>query len=257
MDNIKDLLPKSFDDITVETYQELLTLNVNDFEGEFSLLTEQLAILLGVGSDDELFDDLDIDDLIDAMNNIKWLKSNPTYNYKKDVEYLTCKSDLNKLTLGEFIDLEYFFEQDYIKNLHIICGILYKQYKTDDWNNTIEEPYIYDIYERSNLFIEQPISNVYGIIKMYLDWKENILNAYANLFEDPNFDKIEDEHMFEPEELMEMKQEIEVEKKKSKWSWEAIIWELSGKNLSYYDQVLNIPIILVFNTLSMKKTLEI
>jgi hypothetical protein len=254
MINLFNELPKSWSDITVEQYQELFLLNEDDFNGEFDLILEQLAIILNTSSDDDEFDELDIDDLISLMSKIKWLKLDINKNNKLIIDNLHCK-DFNKLTLGEFIDLEHFFGLNYIENLHIICAIIYKQQSIDQWNNVIEEPYRYDIYERSNKFLEYSIEDVYAIIKKYLDWKQNLMDIYGTLFEDPNFDKIENEEAFDVEELLEMKQEIEEDKKKSKWSWEAIVYDLANNDITKFNDVFDTQLILVLNTLSMKKTL--
>lgn len=249
-------LPKSWEDITLDQYIELDQLDSDSFENEFDLILEQLSIILNTSSDDDIFDELDIDELVNIMSKIKWLRKEPPTNVKNKINNLTLK-DLNKLKLGEFIDLEYFFSIDYKTNLHIIASILYKQNKEDEWCNTIEEPYIYDVYKRGEIFKSLPITNTYGLITNYLNWKETFLDIYENLFEDSNYDKIENEEMFDQDELKELKDEIEVDKKKAAFSWEAILWELSGNNIANYDEVLNTSLVLVMNTLSMRKTLKV
>lgn len=256
MEQILNQLPKNWDDITVEQYIELRLLNVDDFDSDFELILEQLAILLDTSSDDEIFDDLDIDQLLKIMSKIKWLKQEPSLNYKSKINELEIKQ-LQKLAFGEFIDLNHFFSNNYIENLPIIASILYKNYKIDEWNNKKEEPYKYDIYEKARQFNQVPINQIYGILKSYIDWKEEFLNIYKDQFEDKNWDQIDNEELLDPKEVMDIKKEIEEEKKKSKFSWEAILWELSGNDITKFDKILEMPLILVMNTLAMKKTLGI
>jgi hypothetical protein len=83
------------------------------------------------------------------------------------------------------------------------------------------------------------------------------MDSYSNLFEDSNYDVIENEEMFDEEELVELKKEIEDEKSKAKFSWDSIIYNLSSGDITKMDAITNLPLIYVFNTLSMKKALDI
>ena len=250
-------LPKSWNEITLYQYQELnnLELEADNF-GNFQYILEQLAILLDTDSEDELFEDMDIDELLNIIKNIKWLRSKPANNIVKKINNMFCK-DINKLTLGEFLDLEFYFKENYINNLQYIAAIFYRSNKQDEWGHTIIEPYEYDLEERSKLFIDLNITKLYGLIDYYLEWKSNIMEIYANVFEDPNFDKIENEEELDAKELADIKKEIEEDKKKAEWGWESVIYDLSNKDLTKYNDLFNTPFILVMNTLSMKKTFNV
>jgi predicted CopG family antitoxin len=248
-------LPKSWNDISLEIYQELHSIKKED-KTYTELLVEQISLLLDIAPDDEYFDELDIDELINIINNIKWIKNTPSENFSNVIDNLNLK-DINKMTLGEFIDLEHFFKDDYIKNLHLICSILYKQYEVDKWNNKIEEPYIYNIYERSELYLKQPIHKVFGVIKHYLDFKDIILDTYKIVFESDDFNDLENTEGLSDEEIEEIKKEIEEDKKKAVWSWDAVIYNLCDGDITKSDNLTNLSLIYILNTLSMKKILKL
>lgn len=249
-------LPKSWNDIKLYQYQDLVSIDTDSYETDIDVNLEEISILLDTTIDDPYIQDMDIDELIKILNSIKWLRNTPSTNFSKELFNYKVK-ELNKLTLGEFIDIDHFISQDSIKNLHIVCSILYKKYKDDEWGNTIEEPYIYDIYKRAEEFIDLPVNKIYGIIEYFIKYKNDFMDSYTNLFEDSNYDIIEDEEMFDDEELEELKKEIEDEKSKAKFSWDSIIYNLSGGDITKMDEITNLSLIYVFNTLSMKKALDI
>jgi hypothetical protein len=249
-------IPKSWGDIKLYQYQELLGIDVDSYESDIDINLEEISILLETTTDDPYISELDIDELINILNKLKWLRTNPPTNFSKEIFNYKIK-ELNKLTLGEFIDIDHFISTNSINNLHIICSILYKKYKDDEWGNTIEEPYIYDIYKRAEEFLDLPVNKVFGIIEYFIKYKNDFMDSYSNLFEDSNYDVIENEEMFDEEELVELKKEIEDEKSKAKFSWDSIIYNLSSGDITKMDAITNLPLIYVFNTLSMKKALDI
>ena len=57
----------------------------------------------------------------------------------------------------------------------------------------------------------------------------------------------------DPEEV----KEIEQTKKSTKWSWELMIYNLCGGDLTKYESLGELPLVLVFNMLGMKKELSL
>lgn len=252
---IINLLPKNWSDISVSQFQELVALSIDDFDNDYFFILEQLSILLNTSNDDELFDDLEFDELMDIMDLIKWIKDKPKNKFIKEIDKYYFK-ELEYMTLGEFIDLEHYFSMDYLQNIHIICAILFKQKKINEWDQIIYEPYEYDVIKRSELFLELSIDKIYGIIDLYLAYKDNLLDIYQNLFEDPNFDKIENAELLDAEELLDIQNEIKEDKIKSKWNWESITYNLCNGDITKFNNTFNQPLILVLNVLSMKKVLD-
>jgi hypothetical protein len=59
----------------------------------------------------------------------------------------------------------------------------------------------------------------------------------------------------EPLDIEEQK-ELEEEKKSQKWAWEQLIWNLCNEDLTKFNAVCDLPLILVFNFLGMRKELN-
>jgi len=235
------LLPKSWNDIDVLQFKELRTLK--DIPELFSREIEALATLTGLPSEE--LEDYDVDEIQKFMKELHWINSEPPKKYKLE---------FNKLTLGEFIDIEYFFSKDYIENISEIAAVCYKKTKKNEWKETIYEPYTYSPFDRAYLFDEIPIPNIYGIIPEYLSFRDNFMKTYANLFE-PEFEEETEEDIKDltPEE----KKEIQEEKKIKKWSWERLLYSICNEDLTKINQVSDLSLIFVFNMLSMKKELNL
>lgn len=250
-------MPNSWRDITLSQFQELKALEQDEsIIGDFEFIIEQLAVLLDTDSEDELFEDMDIDELLNIINNVKWLRSSPSNSVTQQINDMYC-IDLKNIKFGEFLDLEHYFKDNYFENLHYIAAIMYRRKKQDEWGNDIIEPYIYNLEKRALIYLDMSIVNIFGLIKYYIEWKENIMQVYKNLFENPNFDKIENEDELDAKELAELKKEIEEDKRKAEWGWESILWELSGNDLTKYDELFDTNFILVMNTLSLKKAFKV
>lgn len=249
-------IPKSWESVSVSFWKELIQLKPTDFKNQYEYKLELLYTLLGSDGDDLDIDELDIDEVIEILNSISWLFNEPSLDFKKEINGLRVKN-INRLTLGEFIDLESFTKNGYIENIELVASIIYKRFKEDEWGNEIEEPYIYDIYKRAESFKDCNITDIYGILKFYIDWKSKFMDTFNTLFEDPDFDKIEDEDKLSPEELEEIRREIEKDKKKAAFNWHLLIYNLADGDITKLDDITNLPVNYIFTTLAMKKTLQL
>ena len=100
------------------------------------------------------------------------------------------------------------------------------------------------------MFLDLSINSVYGVITSYLEWRENFLNTYSNLFDEPITE--EDLEEVEPED----RKELEAEMRLSKWAWEKTIYILANEDITNMEKVLGMNLIFAFNMLSMKKDTE-
>jgi hypothetical protein len=243
-------LPKKWSEVTVEQFMEIS--EIDKSQGAYYYNTEILSIICD--EPPETIEDMDIDEMFNLVSQCKWALSQPSKNYKHELLGMKVKP-LNKLCLYEYIDLDYYFTNDYIKNLANICGILYRQTKINEWGEEIIEPYEYDCTIRADRFLDLPITDVYGIINEFLKFRENFLNTYKNLFqgEEPPELTPEAKAQLTPEEL----KEEEEEKKDSKWSWERMIYGLCNNDLTKSDKIGGLSLTYVFNMMGMKKELEI
>ena len=194
------------------------------------------------------FEELDIDELSELTSQIKWIQSDPSRRYKNKLDKYVLKP-FSKLTLGEFIDLEYYFSNNYLDNFCHILALLYRRTSKNVYGDDIIEPYEYSPRDRLDWFLDYPITDVYGLIPEYLKYRENFTNTYTNLLVDVVPD---DEVLEDAEEIKEQKREQE----KQKFAWESTIMALCNDDLSKFNDILNMSVVLVFNILGMKKTLD-
>ncbi len=245
---LKNKLPKAWNQITIESFIELRTLS--DEDGVFNYQIDVLCTLLDCYPED--LDDITIEELEDLLIEVKFIKGEPHKNYKNEIGVYQLKP-FNKITLGEFISLESYFSDNYIQKLLNIVAILYRRVRVNEWGDNVLESYNYHSNDRLNWFLDFPITDVYGLLPEYIKFREDIIDQYKNLMSE----SYEDD--FEPSENMdsEEQKELEEEKKHKKWAWEQLIWSLCNEDLTKFHAVCELPLILVFNFLGMKKELSV
>jgi len=239
-------LPKSWNEVTVNQWVELNSIDPNEFNSVFLHTLESLSILSD--TDPEELEDLTPEELIDLASQVSFIKREPSNKPKQAVKGFMLKP-LDALTLGEFIDLEYYISQT-TQNFTLLLSILYKRWKTNEWGSLIFEPYSYSIMSRKVLFQDVSINEVYGAVKNYIDYSNDFKKRYENLF-NPVIE--EDETELDEEDL---KAEAE-EKVFTKWSWEKLLYDLANQDLTKIDAVTDLNLIFVFNMLSMVEDLQL
>jgi hypothetical protein len=55
----------------------------------------------------------------------------------------------------------------------------------------------------------------------------------------------------------EEKKEAEKQKASNKWGWEQLIWSMCNGDITKYDEVIKMKLVLIFNFLAMRKELDI
>jgi len=194
------------------------------------------------------FEDLDIDELGKLTEQIKWIQSEPSRRYKNKIDKYVLKP-YSKLSLGEFIDLEHYFSNNYLDHFCHILALLYRRTSKNVYGDDIIETYDYSPRDRLDWYLDYPITDVYGLIPEYLKYRENFTNTYTNLLSDVVPD---DEVLEDADEIKEQKRE----QQKQKFAWESTIMALCNDDLSKFNSILEMPVVLVFNILGMKKTLD-
>ena len=241
-------LPTTWSNISVSQYAELKGLDASSFDSAFDYNLEMLSILTDTDIND--IEDLDFDEMTAIISELSWINREPNRPINRkisDLHYI----GFQHLKVGEFIDLEYYFTNNYHKHLTDICAVVYRKSKLDEWGNVVFEPYTYDLNDRKVLFNELPCTDVYGIVKDYILFRDNFMNAYINLFQEPATDEIEEDLTDED------KEEIKKEDQLNKWSWEKTLYILANEDITRIDDVLNMNLIFAFNMLSMKTELQL
>jgi hypothetical protein len=245
---LKNKLPKAWNQITIESFIELRTLS--DEDGVFNYQIDVLCTLLDCYPED--LDDITIEELEDLLMEVKFIRGEPHKNYKKEIGVYKLKP-FNKITLGEFISLESYFSDNYIEKLLNIVAILYRRVRVNEWGDNVLESYNYHSNDRLDWFLDFPITDVYGLLPEYIKFREDIIDQYKNLMSESYEDDFETDLTLDAEE----QKEFEEEKKQKKWAWEQLIWSLCNEDLTKFHAVCELPLILVFNFLGMKKELSV
>jgi hypothetical protein len=242
-------LPKKWSNISVEQFIEIS--QIDKEQGANSYNSELISIVTDMTYDE--VDELDLDDMVQMVNDMKWSNTQPSKQYKHELLGMKIKP-LSKLCLFEYIDLDYYFNDNYHTNIDKICAILYRQSKVNEWGEVVLETYDYDIHIRAEKFLDLPITDVYGIVAEFLKFRENFLDVYKNLFGEAEEElTADDKAAMEPEEIKEVEKEV----KENKWSWERMIYGLTDGDITKSEAVGALPLTYVFNMLGMKKELDI
>jgi hypothetical protein len=114
-------LPQNWSQVTLEQFIEFS--GIDREQGAYHYNSEALSIL----SDEpiDVIEDMDVDELAELVAEAKWCTSEPSKRYKHELLGMKFKP-FNKLTLYEYIDLDYFFGDNYITNLDKVCAICYR-----------------------------------------------------------------------------------------------------------------------------------
>jgi hypothetical protein len=249
-------VPKGWHEVKLYQFKELRELK--DAEGFFNTQLETLAILLDVPSDE--LEELSLVELSELFKSVKWVLSEPKKGLKNELilegETYILKP-FKKLTLDEFIDLNYFVSNDYLKHISHIVSIFYRRIKSDEWGHIEFEPYIFSPFEVYDKFEDVFITEIYGLIPEFLKWREDFLKKYENLFnQDDDEDLEEPLDVKEFDSLESYKAELKAQeqaKKSKKWGWESLLFDLCEGDITKIKAVGELPLIFVFNMLSMRK----
>jgi hypothetical protein len=240
-------LPRNWNEITVNQWVELNTIDTNEFNSLFLHTIEGLSIISD--TEPEEFEDLDPEELLELAAKVRFIQREPSNKPKEMVKGLRLKP-LDALTLGEFIDLEHYTMQ-LEENFTILLSILYKRWKTDEWGNIVFEPYVYPLMSRKEVFNDVSINDVYGAVNNYVNYSKDFKRRYENLF-NPVIEETETEEMDEDDIKAEQDEKVF-----TKWSWEKLLYDLSNQDLTKVDSITDLPLVFVFNMLSMVEELQL
>jgi hypothetical protein len=252
----KPILPKGWSQVNLEQFIELRQLKADD--GAFNHNIDILCILTDSYPDD--FDDVEIKDIGEWFKDLQWLYTEPSKRASQTITRTKIDASIeemylkpmNELTLGEFIDLEYYFTSDYITNLPKICAILYQVPSAfEDDQPIFEGKSIAKASQLAHRFLDQPITSVYGVLTEYIKFRDQFINQHHNLMSEDMDDDISE--IEDPEE----KKEAEKQKASNKWGWEQLIWSMCNGDITKYDEVIKMKLVLIFNFLAMRKELDI
>lgn len=246
-----ELTKKHWGDITVDEWVELSQLREEDLSfyeyqlSKLSILTESLV-------DDEYWDNLDIDDINMYIKQASFIDLEPTKNFKNVIgDYRLIQ--FNKITLGEWIDIDSYLTSDFFNNFTKLLSILYRKTEIDKWGNVIYEPYDFDIKQRSFEFCDISITDVYGVIELVSDFRKNILEGYKVILMVDDGDELDDEEKegLSEEDIIEIENDLAKDKIKKDFAWIKFVSDLTDGDITKTKDVLETNFIYILNNQMM------
>lgn len=249
-------IPSGWNEVLVDQFLYFMkTRETSDSFLVFEDYVQLLAALTDTLPTDDIWEDMDIDELLAEVKKISWAKISPTDKFSKQFGEFTIKP-VETISLGEFIDLDHLFTNGYFENFTKIAGIFLRRTKENEWGSIIYEPHgSYNYEERGESILESPITNFYGLIKYFLDFKALINSNYEPLFEPViiDGDNEDEQDEYDPEEQEEIKREETFKK----WAWESVLHKLSDGDITKYDRITELPVIFIFNQLGFRKEMDL
>lgn len=247
--------PKSWSDITVSQFIEIRAMENNN-EIEF------LSILFDMPL--QQLNEMDVITFNKYLEDSSFINTPISQKTKNSITISDIqfhKIDFYKMTIGEFIDLEHYFTNNYYLNLDKILAIVYRRKITSEnvllFEDTFE-PYDNFIGVRSKLFNQASINDVNGIISEYLIFRKRIFDVYSGLFNtDEDYDDNEDDIENDDKDVNSKKDNPSNESKAIKWGWDLILYKLAQTNPLDIERATNIPLIQGLNILAMMKEMNL
>ena len=184
MKEVKLTIPNEWSDITIGIYQEYVKIQESK-ASEKNKVIRSLALLCNTSP--FVVKKMAYTDLLDIMNIIKGMID--TEPKEEDFVKVFTFSDiefgfvpnLNKLTTGEYIDLESYCKNP-IENLHIIMSILYRKVTNKVNDRYAIEPYNPDEF-KEELFKDCPMNIALSSLGFFLTLGERLAKTSLRYLE--------------------------------------------------------------------------
>jgi hypothetical protein len=258
------IIPKSWNNISVDKFLEIYKYKLDDFDSENLYYQNLLSILSDIPIE-QLGNEMYYEDFVNEINDLFFITQTP-YKFTKpyiqiDDELTLHLIDYNRMTLGEFIDLENMFVGTYLNNFKLILSIVYRQRIKDGGRLFLDEyePYGNYIHKRESLFGNVSINEVYGVIISYFKFRDNLYKVFEGLFNMNNQEEEVEEDLsgLSRADRLEVQKEIDKEKKIKIWGWDIFLYKLANNDPTKLEEATNMPLVQALNVLSMKKELNL
>lgn len=161
-------LPKSWNEITIKTWQEL---NLIQSESELTTLIERISIL--ADCDPEDVRKLDIKEFNKLTEELRWLGSDLPKEINLKIEIEGKKygmiPDLNFISTGEFVDIENWKDKS-VENIHLIAAVLWRPIIKEEEGGTyfISKHKPEGFMNRADLFYNNlKITDIWGAVLFF------------------------------------------------------------------------------------------
>lgn len=255
-------IAKNWNEVSIKSFIELTQIKLEDYSSEDDYNVDVISTLSDLSREE--IENMNYDQYQKILSTLMFLKNLPSSKFNQSLlvngKRLDFIGDFNNLSVGEFIDLEHYFSNNYYQNLPIILAILYRfKTKQDEWYPDIFEEYGDYIYHRAPLFNTVNINQVYGVIDAYINWRTDLFEKYEGLFDstvddDEPYDELLNQNIAAKAEAVK---EEKKQKAIKKWGWYIFLLRLANNDITKLDDVVKVNLIQALNILSCKKELEI
>ena len=217
-------IPK-WDKITVEMYQYINEINETDMDQVDKVLFS-MAFL--VGKSEQEFDKINKYKFAQLQRQFKqrFEQLNVQGNETERIKDFKFNFDIRKVTLGQFIEVQHFYKNNYLNNLHLIAA----SFSTCDKLSHVE---------RADKILKMPLLPVLFNVKKFIEVIKKLSDEYSGLF---GIEEMEEE---------ELKPLTNGFNEQYGWIYSAKkVAEFEGIKL---DEAYDLPIIQAFNDLSYLK----
>lgn len=260
-----DKIPKSWNGVPIYKYKEIKQYLNSDKKDGISFYTTVIDILyILIDEDiDDYINEVDIDEIFEIYNNLEWLFFEPKGNNNYEIgDYKKIR--INRLSVGEIIDLDLFFKE-FNNNIERICSILFRKLTIDDFGNELVEPYSNNInFEiRNEYFLDINICDVFNVIKEYNNYRHSLDQKFTFVLEnDDDFEDSEEENLKIYDNLSESDKkqydsEIKKEERRKHWSWFSLVYEVAGRDILKMNGIFSMNFEEFLTLMCMKKELRI
>lgn len=158
---MKVIVPTSWDDITLETYQFIRALDRADYKTDLGLSVAFIDIVCDIDSKE-----LSITDFNTISKTIEFMSTDVKADIKKSINVYgdTYKwvADFNSLTVGEMLSIEQVIDMEeltYEMSLDVVCAILLRK-EGEAFDSNL-------FAERRELFNTIPITEIKGMVNFF------------------------------------------------------------------------------------------
>jgi len=217
-------IPK-WDKITVEMYQYINEINETDMDQVDKVLFS-MAFL--VGKSEQEFDKINKYKFAQLQRQFKqrFEQLNMQGKETERIKGFKFNFDIRKVTLGQFIEVQHFYKNNYLNNIHLIAA----SFSTCDKLSHVE---------RADKILKMPLLPVLYNVKKFIEVIKKLSDEYSGLF---GIEEMEEE---------ELKPLTNGFNEQYGWIYSAKkVAEFEGIKL---DEAYDLPIIQAFNDLSYLK----
>jgi len=196
-----------------------------------------------------------------ALNELKEIKEEAEPLLKETADATPCDyiyayeesfypKPLNTMTLAEFIDG---YHMAINKDVVGIVALLYRlRIKSSEIGRDEWEDWGGFTHKRRKFFEDVDWFEVKKHVESFYKFKDQILKEY--------YENHEEEDIYKgltPEERKIVEEEEKKEEVKKQYMWEQMLYQLANGDITKFEQILDMNVVLVFNIVNMKKTLNI